>query len=67
MEKSPLTFDDIMAIIRDLSRSQGSYWRLLKAIEDCKENSPEDYDELVEKRTSMKFKDSLDFILYIEW
>lgn len=56
-----------MAIIRDLSRSQGSYWRLLKAIEDCKENSPEDYDELVEKRTSMKFKDSLDFILYIEW
>lgn len=65
-EKKPLTFEDIMGLIRKLARSQGLYGRLLNAIEEVKENSPEDYDELVEKWEWMQFKDELDFILYIE-
>lgn len=48
-EKKTLTFEDIVGLIRKLARSQGLYGRLLNAIEEVKENSPEDYDELVEK------------------
>lgn len=64
--KKPMTMNDIMAVIENLSRSQGFYKRLLWNIYELQDNNPEAYEELVEDWESKKFKDSLDFILYME-
>ena len=56
----------ILQLIDDLSQSQGLYCRLKEDIFYIKENHPERYEKLVNDWESQNFKDSLDFILYIE-
>ena len=56
----------ILQLIDDLSQSQGLYCRLKEDIIYIKKNNPEKYEELVNDWESRNFKDSLDFILYIE-
>lgn len=64
--KKPMTMNDIIAVIEKLSHSQGFYKRLLWDIYELQDNNPEAYEELVTDWESRKFKDSLDFILYME-
>ena len=62
-----MTFDKILELIKQLARSQGSYGRLLHDIMELKENDSDSYEELKEHWEWMKFKDWMEFILYIEW
>lgn len=64
--KEPMKMNDIMEVIKNLSRSQGFYKRLLWDIYELQDNNPKTYEELVEYWESKKFKDSLDFILFME-
>lgn len=61
-----MKMNQIMDLITELSYSQGFYGRLKRDILEMKENFPDQYDMLVENWESKNFKDSLDFILYIE-
>lgn len=61
-----MKMNQIMDLITELSCSQGFYGRLKRDILEMKENFPDQYDMLVENWESQNFKDSLDFILYIE-
>ena len=61
-----MKMNQIMDLITELSYSQGFYGRLKRDIIEMKENFPDQYDMLVENWESRNFKDSLDFILYIE-
>jgi hypothetical protein len=61
-----MKMNQIMNLITELSYSQGFYGRLKRDILEMKENFPDQYDMLVENWESQNFKDSLDFILYIE-
>jgi len=64
--KKPMTMNDIMAVIESLSHSQGFYGRLLWNIYELQDRDPEAYEELVAEWEAKEFKDSLDFILYME-
>ena len=61
-----MKMNQIMDLITELSCSQGFYGRLTRDILEMKENFPDQYDMLVENWESQNFKNSLDFILYIE-
>lgn len=61
-----MKMNQIMDLITELSCSQGFYGRMKRDILYMKENYPDDYELLVEDWESRNFKDSLDFILYIE-
>lgn len=61
-----MKMNQIMDLITELSCSQGFYGRLKRDILEMKENFPDQYDMLVENWEYQNFKDSLDFILYIE-
>ena len=61
-----MKMNQIMDLITELSCSQGFYGRLKRDILEMKENFPDQYNMLVENWESQNFKDSLDFILYIE-
>ena len=61
-----MKMNQIMDLITELSCSQGFYGRLKRDILEMKENFPDQYNMLVENWESKNFKDSLDFILYIE-
>ena len=62
----PFTFDDIINVIRELSYSQGFYGRLLRSIEELKENDIDSFNEFKELMENQKFTDSLDVVLYFE-
>ena len=53
-------------VIKDLAQSQGSYGRMLKQLNDIKDNDPEKYDEIMQKLEDEKFSDIVDFVLFIE-
>ena len=61
-----MKMNQIMDLITELSYSQGMYGRLKRQILELKEYNPCEYKRLVEEWESQNFKDSLDFILYIE-
>ena len=54
---------EILATITSLAGSQGAYGRLLRNIQEL---SPEDKESLWEMLEEQNFKDSVDFILYVE-
>lgn len=58
--------EEIMAVIRSLASSQGSYGRLLRRIEELKENDPDKYETVMAELEAQNFKDAVDLILYIE-
>ena len=61
-----MKMNQIMDLITELSYSQGFYGRLKRSILELKEYDPCSYENLVEEWESKNFKDSIDFILYIE-
>ena len=58
--------NDIMNEIKILSHSQGFYVRLLKNIEEIKENDNERYNKLKNYLEGQKFKTPVDMVLFFE-
>lgn len=61
-----MKIDEILEVIKDLARSQGFYGRLYESFMRTKENSPEEWSEIVEALESEHFKEPLDVVLYFE-
>ena len=60
--KGYLDFNDILNEIKSLAKSQGFYGRLYRELME-NEDYKEDFKTEIEKQ---KFKDTLDFILWLE-
>lgn len=58
-----MTFDECIDIITELSYSQGMYGRLLR---DLNELDDETLNKVKKMWENKKFKNNVDFILYIE-
>lgn len=56
----------IIETIERLSQSQGLYGRILRDLEETKENDPEAYRETMELLESQDFKTPVDLVMYIE-
>ena len=55
--------DEILATIKDLAQSQGSYGILLSDLQ----NMPQEmYNTVMENLETQNFKDAVDLVLYIE-
>lgn len=61
-----MTRDDILSTIRQLSMSQGFYGRMLDSLEDMREYDYDAYNDLMAEWESKKFRDPVDFIMYVE-
>lgn len=55
--------NEIMDLIRSLAKSQGLYGRILANIEAL---NAEDYERLMTALEAENFKDSVDFIMWVE-
>lgn len=67
MEKNKTyTMENILAVIRELSYSQGFYGRLLRSIYELKENDEERYMEFCEELENQGFTEPLDVVFYFE-
>lgn len=62
MEKY-LSLEDVIRLITTLSHSQGFYGRLLRDINEMDEEGIEKLRKVIEEK---KFKDNIEFILWIE-
>ena len=58
-----MKMDEILGLIKSLSKSQGFYGRLLRDIEEL---SSEDYDRLAKELEGQNFQDDLDVVFYFE-
>ena len=56
----------ILGLIKELSYSQGFYGRLLRSIEECRENDPSSYEDFMEELEAQNFSSDLEVILYFE-
>ena len=61
-----MNMNQILSTIKELANSQGFYGRMYHNIMELKQNSPSDYDLLVEELEGQNFKDAVDMILYFE-
>lgn len=61
-----MKMSEILDTIRSLACSQGMYGRLYRDIMELKENSPFDYENVVNMLESKNFTDSLDFVMWYE-
>ena len=55
--------EEIMQLIKDLAKSQGSYGRMLRSINELDEH---DYNKLMSVLEEQQFKDPVDFVMFIE-
>lgn len=55
--------EEMMAIFKDLARSQGFYGRLVEAIEEA---DPWDRDNFWDELESKNFRDTVDLVMYLE-
>lgn len=62
MEKY-LNFEDFIKLIKELSKSQGLYGRILREINELNEEELEKLKTAINKK---HFKDNIDIILWIE-
>ena len=58
-----MKFEEVMLLIRNLSKSQGFYGRMLNAIEELDADGLEEFKTFIEEKN---FKDSLEFVMFIE-
>ena len=61
-----MKIDEIMATIRMLACSQGSYGRLLAELENEKEYSPDTFADTVAVLEEQNFSGPLDLIMFLE-
>ena len=61
-----MKMNEIVSVIEMLSHSQGFYGRLLRSIQELKQENEAEYNELTNYLESQNFSDSLDVILFFE-
>lgn len=65
-EKQPMTWEQIIELLQDLSHSQGFYQRLLNEIKRMEDEEPDEYESAKRAILAQEFKDPLDIILFFE-
>lgn len=58
--------EQIIQTIKTLSSGQGFYGRIFKQLSIMEENSPEQYEEVMEELEAQDFEDLIDLIMYME-
>lgn len=58
--------EQILAVIKMLAKSQGLYGRILRDLEECKANFPDEYEQTMQLLEEQNFKSELDLIYYFE-
>ena len=58
-----MKFEEVMLLIKNLAKSQGFYGRMLNAIKELDVDGLEEFKAFIEEK---KFKDSLEFVMFIE-
>lgn len=61
-----MKMDEIIDVVEMLSHSQGFYGRLLRSIQELKQENETEYNELKNYLESQNFNDSLDVVLFFE-
>lgn len=61
--KKIMKFEEVMLLIRNLSKAQGFYGRMLRDIKELDVDGLEKFKEFIEEKN---FKNDLEFILFIE-
>lgn len=56
----------ILQTIKDLSKSQRFYGRLLRALTEAEETNSEGYEEFMSGLESQNFSDAVDLVIYLE-
>lgn len=57
---------EILNVIKDLSKSQGFYGRLLNRLESAKSYDPDAYDAFMSELEAQNFSDAVDLVIYLE-
>lgn len=57
---------EIKKAIKELSKSQVFYGRMLEALEMTEMNDPDRYTEVVKNLEAQNFKDAVDMVMYFE-
>lgn len=58
--------EQILDAFRTLSRSQGCYGRILRSLNEVKENDPQAYENYMTVLESKNFKDTVDLVMFYE-
>lgn len=58
--------ENLLALIKDLAKSQGYYGRMLAELEGLKVNDPSYYEEVLTAWENQHFDGPIDFIMYME-
>ena len=58
-----MKFEEVMLLIKNLSKSQGFYGRMLRDIKELDVDSLDKFKTFIEEKN---FKDGVEFILFIE-
>ncbi len=58
--------EEILNNILNLSRSQGRWGRLYRALQDLKEEDPKGYEDYMSSLEKQNFKDLLEMVEYLE-
>ena len=61
-----MKIDEILDVIAGLAKSQGFYGRLLESLLGIRDNSPDDWENVVADLENLNFKEPLDVVLYFE-
>lgn len=61
-----MCIEEIMDVIKGLASSQGFYGRLLRAIEELKNEDVHKYQNLVLELEAQNFKDAIDVVMFFE-
>ena len=66
MNNTYLTGEQVIDVIKDLSKSQGAYSYLYSIILAVQENEPEEFEQLKKGFEELKLKDPVDVIMFFE-
>ena len=61
-----MKYNEIIQVIKNLSKAQGFYGRLLRTINETEENDIDQFNNLVDYLESQNFKDAVDIVLFFE-
>ena len=61
-----MCIEEIMDVIKGLAMSQGFYGRLLRALEELKNEDVHKYQDVVLELEGQNFKDPIDVVMYFE-
>ena len=61
-----MKIDEIMAALKDLSKSKGFYTRIYDSLKFIQDSNPSDWAEVTKALEAQNFNDAVDIILYFE-